>query len=100
MFGLAVRYGVLPSNPVRDIGRVHGASRSARALTLEDARDLRAKIHSDVKAQERDLVDFADMMLGTGLRIGEAAAITWDAADLGAGTVEVRGTVVRSRARA
>jgi integrase len=36
-------------------------------------------------------------MLATGLRIGEAAAVTWDALDLAAGTVEVRGTVVRAR---
>lgn len=36
-------------------------------------------------------------MLATGLRIGEAAAVTWDALDLDldGGTVEVRGTVVR-----
>ncbi|GAA1325843.1 hypothetical protein GCM10009610_59320 [Pseudonocardia xinjiangensis] len=34
-------------------------------------------------------------MLATGLRIGEASAVTWDALDLDAGTVEVRGTVVR-----
>lgn len=36
-------------------------------------------------------------MLATGLRIGEASAITWDAVDLDAGTVEVRGTVIRLR---
>jgi integrase len=34
-------------------------------------------------------------MLATGLRIGEAAAVTWDALDLDGGTVEVRGTLVR-----
>jgi len=35
------------------------------------------------------------MMLATGLRIGETAAITWDAVDVDEATVEVRGTVVR-----
>ena len=39
------------------------------------------------------------MMLATGLRIGETAAIVWDALDLNVGTVEVRGTVVRLRGR-
>lgn len=34
-------------------------------------------------------------MLATGMRIGEASAVTWDALDLDAATVEVRGTVVR-----
>ena len=37
------------------------------------------------------------MMLATGLRIGETAAITWPAVDLDSGTVEVRGTVIRVR---
>ncbi len=36
-------------------------------------------------------------MLGTGLRIGEAIAITESALDLKASTVEVRATVVRAR---
>ena len=43
----------------------------------------------------RDLPDFVAFMLATGLRMGEASAITWDALDLDAGTVEVRGTVIR-----
>src|SRR4051794_3311092 len=34
-------------------------------------------------------------MLATGLRIGEACAITWPAVDIDRGTVEVRGTVIR-----
>jgi site-specific recombinase XerC len=36
-------------------------------------------------------------MLGTGLRIGEVLAVTWDALNLEARTVEVRATVVRKR---
>ncbi|MBB4907011.1 integrase [Actinophytocola algeriensis] len=36
-------------------------------------------------------------MLGTGLRIGEALAVTWDALDLQAATVEVRGTLTYVR---
>jgi integrase len=30
------------------------------------------------------------MLLATGLRVDEALALTWDAVDLSAGTVEVR----------
>jgi integrase len=41
------------------------------------------------------LPDFVAFMLATGLRMGEAAAVTWNSVDLDAGTVEVRGTVVR-----
>jgi integrase len=35
------------------------------------------------------------MMLATGERIGETCAITWEALDLDAGTVEICGTIVR-----
>jgi integrase len=34
-------------------------------------------------------------MMATGMRIGEAAGLAWDAVDLDAGTVEVRAAVVR-----
>lgn len=95
MAGLAVRYGALDSNPVRDVGRIESERSSARALALVEAVDLRAKIHADERCTKWDLVDLTDFMLATGLRIGEAAAITWDALDLRAATVEVRGTVIR-----
>jgi integrase len=39
------------------------------------------------------------VLLATGLRVGEALAVTWDAVDLSAGTVEVRGTVIRVKGR-
>jgi integrase len=95
MVGLAVRLDALERNPVRDVGRIEGTGTSARALTVAEAVDLRAKVHANDRCRRWDLVDFTDFMLATGLRIGEAAAVTWDALDLDAGTVEVRGTVVR-----
>jgi site-specific recombinase XerD len=68
------------------------ASRSGfpRALSVAEIRELRAWLNDDEKAQERDLLDLVDMLLATGLRVGEALAVTWDAVDLSAGTVEVR----------
>jgi integrase len=95
MFGLATRHDAMPSNPVRDTASLPGSSKSRRALTLEEVWDMRAKISADQKAIDWDLVDFTDMMLATGLRIGETSAITWPSLDLEAGTVEVRGTVIR-----
>ncbi|MCO1577655.1 site-specific integrase [Crossiella sp. SN42] len=95
MFGLAVRHGALSANPVRDVGRIESETEPPRALTLVQAVDVRAKIHAHPKAQDWDLVDFTDLMLATGLRIGEASAITWEALNLEARTVEVRGTVIR-----
>jgi integrase len=95
MFGLAARHDAMPSNPVRDTARLPTKAKVHRTLTLEEVWDLRAKIAVDQKAIDWDLVDLVDMMLATGLRIGETAAITWSSLDLAAGTVEVRGTVIR-----
>jgi integrase len=60
---------------------------------------LRAKLAADQKAQDWDLPDFVSMLLATGERIGENSALTWDALDLDAGTVEIRGTVVRVKGK-
>lgn len=95
MMGLAVRHGALDANPVRDVARIESGRAPTRSLTLAEAQDLRGKLHVHEKAAEWDLVDFADMMLGSGLRIGETSAVVWDAIDFVAGTVEVRGTVIR-----
>lgn len=96
VFGLAARHDAIDSNPVRDTAVVPSKpKRSTRSLSIEDALELRAKIAANLKAIRWDLPDFTDIMLATGLRIGEAAAIVWDALDLDAGTVEVRGTVIR-----
>ena len=68
-----------------------------RAPTLAEAQDLRARIAADPVAATGDVPEFADRTLATRLRIGGTAAILWGAVDLPAGTVEVRGTVIRIR---
>jgi integrase len=95
MAGMAARFDAMDRNRVRDVGRIESSGSSARALSLEEAYGLRRRIHADSHAAEWDLVDLTDFMLATGLRIGETCAVTWDALDLEAGTVEVRGTVIR-----
>jgi integrase len=94
---LAARHDALERNVVRDAGS--GApttpTKMPRSLTVAEARQLRALLTYDDQAMARDLLDFADMMLATGLRIGECAALLWHAVDLEAATVEVRGTVIR-----
>jgi integrase len=97
MAGLATRHDALEHNPVRDAGRLSPGTpkRVPRALSVAEIRKLRAWLNDDEKARERDLPDLVDMLLATGLRVGEALAVTWDAVDLSAGTVEVRGTVIR-----
>jgi len=96
MCGLAARHDALPRNPVKDARSITQPRRATpKSLTLAQVRQLRAMITYDNTAVARDLPDFVAFMLATGLRIGEASAITWDAVDLDAGTVEVRGTVIR-----
>ena len=100
MCGLAARHDALDRNPVRDAGAVKAAPRAVpRAMTAAQARQLRALLTYDDKAVSRDLPDFVAFMLATGLRIGEAAAVTWGALDLDAGTVQAKGTVVRLKGR-
>jgi integrase len=97
MAGLATRHDALEHNPVRDAGRIRPGQpkRVPRALSVVEIRQIRAWLSNDARARERDLPDLVDMLLATGLRVGEALAVTWDAVDLSAGTVEVRGTVIR-----
>ncbi|MBC8093944.1 MAG: site-specific integrase [Pseudonocardia sp.] len=56
---------------------------------------LREALAGEGQAVRRDLPDLVDIMIAIGFRIGEAIAITWDAVGLTAGTLEVRGTVIR-----
>jgi integrase len=99
LMGYAARFDAVATNPVRDAGRISARrTKQPRALTLAEAQKLRIALRADLTAVRRDLVDLADFMLCTGLRIGEAVGVTWGALDLAGGTVEVRGTVVRIKA--
>lgn len=97
VMGLAARHGAVEYNPIRDVSTITQQQKEVRSLTLDEVRELRAGLRVDERAVDRDIPALADFMLGTGLRIGEALAVTWDALDLQAGTVAVRGTVVRKR---
>jgi integrase len=94
--GLATRHDALESNPCRDVARISTKpKREPRSLSVEEIKKIRAWFAEDTKAKDRGLPDLVAFMAGTGLRIGEACGVTWDALDLDAGTVAVRGTVLR-----
>jgi integrase len=99
ILGLAVRHGLLLTNPVREaaIQRDTRTSSGPRALTVEETRQLRDRLSADPDAVRRDLPDLVDFMLGTGVRIGEACAIGPSAVDLQAATLAVEATVIRIR---
>ena len=96
MCGLAARHDALPRNPGQ--GRqVHHPTAPGHPQIVDPGPGPPATRHDHLR-QHRGRPrppDFVAFMLATGLRIGEASAITWDAVDLDAGTVEVRGTVIR-----
>src|SRR4051812_1548675 len=98
MCALAARHDALPHNPVKDLGRINGRPKTApRALTLPQLRQLRAALTYDEQAIARDLPDLVAFLMATGLRIGEACGLTWNAVDLETGLVEIRGAAVRVR---
>lgn len=98
ILGLAVRYGALPSNPIRDVSRLEGKSdREPRALTLLERKRLFEALADDEVAQRQDLVGLARFLLATGQRIGEGLAVYWMDVDLDRGRVIVEHTVIRVR---
>ena len=98
--GLACRHDALAVNPCRDVARIATKpARPPRALSIEQVSAVRSWLAGDVKATERDLPDLVGFLAGTGLRIGEACALTWADVDLAGSTVQVRGTVLRLKGR-
>src|SRR3954470_5385978 len=98
MCALAARHDALPHNPVKDLGRITGRPKTApRALTVAQLRQLRAALTYDDRAIARDLPELVAFLMATGLRIGEACGLAWNAVDLEAGLVEVRAAAVRVR---
>ncbi|MDU0290736.1 tyrosine recombinase XerC [Saccharothrix longispora] len=93
--GLAVRHGALGHNPVRDVERLEGGKRRARALSLDELSELLAKLDTDEAAVRHDLPDLARWYAGTGERTGEGLAVHWHHLDLAAGTVDWGGSLIR-----
>lgn len=96
VMSLAVRYGAIAANPVREVERIESRPRrEPRALTMEERVLLLKQLQEDEKARQRDLPDLVFFMLATGVRIGEALATVWSDVDFEAGTVRITSTLVR-----
>lgn len=96
VMALAARHDAVDSNPTRDADSIDTPDKTpARALSLEEVALLRGKLRYDPKSVARDLPDFVDMLLATGVRIGEVCAIDWESLDLTNRTLQIRGVVVR-----
>lgn len=111
VMGTAVRYGVLPENPVRDTSRMRRRKTRPHAIERERLEGLRAQLREWLAGNEipgtppythgprrnRVVVDVADLILGSGVRPGEALAASWSQFDLETepATFTVSATVVR-----
>jgi integrase len=94
----AARHDAMDRNPVRDTAPVTvKPAKEPRALSLAEARQLRALLTYDQRAVDRDVLGLVDCMLITGLRIGEVLAITWPDVDLERGTIKTGSVVMRIR---
>jgi integrase len=91
----AARLGAIPTNPIRDVGRIEGTKSDIRALTRPERVDLLARLDDDAEAFRFDVPDLVRFMLATGCRIGEVIAVQDDAIDWHAQTVAVRANIVR-----
>jgi integrase len=95
VLGLAVRFGALTANPVREVDRLELRHKEARALTEDERKTWFAQLDADPAVVRKDLPDLTRFLLSTGVRIGEALAVLWSQVDFDAGTVEVTHTVIR-----
>ncbi|TDW74968.1 helix-turn-helix domain-containing protein [Kribbella pratensis] len=98
MMRIAVQFGAISYNPVREIDSIEApAANPPRALTAEQVTLLRKHLATNDYAVRADLPDLATFMLGTGVRIGESLAVLWSQVDVEAGTVEITHTIARLR---
>ena len=96
---MAVKLGVIASNPMRGTASIVRTKTEARALTLDEIDTARAAVRTWM-AKDRpgpkathDMADLIDVMLGTGARIGEVLALRWSDVDLDAMFLSVSGTI-------
>ena len=116
VLGYAARMDAIPANPVRDLSPIPGAgkrTRKPRSMTAAEraewlswldthvahdpSKPRRPELHhrADEIIASRALGDVTRFMLGTGCRIGEAMAVSWDEVDLDAGTVAICWHIIR-----
>lgn len=103
-FRHAQRHGAIPTNPLRDTGRLRKPRRTVIALTDENLQAVRTAIRDWQRPvpgkpgprHTGDLADIVDLMLATGARIGEILALRWEDLDLAAErpTLTICGTLV------
>lgn len=102
MFSMAVRFDVLPVNPIREAKPVKTTRKPTRAATAAEFRQIRAAVqaYSTRKGSGprpgRLLTAFIDVLVATGCRPSEVLATRWSDVDLLADppTLTITGTLI------
>lgn len=103
--GLAVRWGVMTRNPVRDTKLKKKKQTEVKALTPEEMAAYRNAVKAWCGSNENgtkrgeSLLEIVDVFRGSGMRLGEVLGLRWQDVDLEAGTIAVTGQVDRSGGR-
>lgn len=94
--GYALRHDAVQFNAARGTTPLSAKpKRSPRALTDEERAAWLARLENDAVAMRKDLPDLCKVMLGLGVRVGEALALTWDEIDLDGVDLVVGGQQIR-----
>jgi integrase len=91
--GEAVRDGELTANPAAGARLPKRSHEPVEAMTLERARAIRRAV------RKHWLEPIVTLLLGTGMRVGEACALDWHDVDLKAGKLLIRKGKTRSAVR-
>ncbi len=98
VMGLAARHGAVSTNPTRETSRIRNDDKhTPRALTADECVQWLAQLEADRQAVRKDLPDLTRWMLATGVRIGEALAVSWEEVDLDHATVDIVWKIIRVR---
>lgn len=95
---LAVRWGLMVTNPVRDTQLPKRQKQEVNALTDVQMDDYRARLetwcggNTDGPKRGEGLLEVMDVIRGSGARIGEVLALRWSDVDLKEGTMVIVGT--------
>lgn len=87
----AKKAGLIEYNPAADVTYEKLPASPERWLTREETDALRLAI------PEGDSREFFDLLMGTGMRFGEAAGLHWDQVDLDNGVIVVKWSADRGR---
>lgn len=96
--GLAVRWGVMATNPVRDTQLKKREKQEVNALTKEQMDAYRERLiewsggNGMGPKRGEALLEIMDVIRGSGARIGEVLALRWQDVDLEKGTISITGT--------